>query len=62
MGLGKDIPDKSNEQPNKPKRPSNCVVASNALPVKDEVEGELLSGDERSEEYQDNSGDIVSQL
>jgi hypothetical protein len=54
--------DKSNKQPNEPKRPPKRVVAPNAIPVKDEVERELLSGNERSEKDQNNSSDIVSKL
>lgn len=46
---GQDIPDKSDEQPDQPKRPPNRVVSSNALPVKDEVEREVLACDKGSE-------------
>ena len=59
---GKAIPDKSNEQPNKPQGPSNCAVSPNTLPVKDKVEGELLPSDQRREKDQDDSGDIIHQL
>ena len=61
-GSPKNRPDEPNKQPDEPKRPPNGVVASNALPVEDEVERELLASNKRSKKDQNNGGDIISKL
>ena len=61
-GLQKRLPDESNKQPDQAQSPPNRIVASNALPVEDEVDRKFLAGNECSEQDQNNSGDIISKL